>query len=108
MGLRGEGCVARIITIAVQALAGVDIEQGHGPAPDTTSVECEYARLLAVAFQCGPVSKDDLYILGFSFFISEPRGEAGWSAIYALFALEVELAVAVAKTHAGEVVGDDP
>ena len=99
---------AEIVTVAAQALARVDIEQGQRSAPDTAGVECENARFLAMPFESCPVPKDDLEVLGFALFLTEPRCITRRSAAEAFFAFKVELAVPGAKTHTGEIVGDHP
>src|SRR5689334_16770592 len=98
--------MAVFVAFAGQALKAVDVHQGQGTAPDTAGVEGRDARLIDIAFQCSPVTEDDLKALGLALLVLEPGFVAWWCGIEALLALEVEFAFGGAKTHAGEIVGD--
>jgi len=99
--------MAMLIALAGQALAGVDVHQGQGAAPDATGVEGRDARLVTAAFQRRPVAEDDLQIPGLALFVLEPGFVAGRSGLNSFLALEVEFAFGGAEAHPSEIVGDD-
>ena len=88
-----------LITVAAQALAGIDIEQGHRTAPDAAGVECEHPRLWALTFKCRPVAKNDLGVSGFAFFVAEPWRKARRRGAQTLFALEDRKSTRLNSSH---------
>ncbi|MNR27633.1 hypothetical protein D3C85_1449140 [compost metagenome] len=88
--------------------AGIDVVQGHRAAPDAAGVQGNDPGLLAAAFKRRPVAEDDLHMPRATALVGEPGLVARRGGIGAFLALEVELAFAGAKAHAGEVIGDNP
>ncbi len=90
-----------LVAFARQAFTAVDIHEGQGATPDTTGVEGRDARLIASAFQSGPMAEDDLQALGLALFVLKPGFVARWRIVEAFLAFEVKLALGGAKPHAG-------
>ncbi len=89
------------VAFTLQALAGVDVHQGHGATPDATSVERKQTRLVALAFERRPVAEDDLQAFGLALLVGEPRRITRRCGVDAFLALEIKLAVTGAKSASG-------
>ncbi|MOA61740.1 hypothetical protein D3C78_1869530 [compost metagenome] len=75
--MRWNSLMAVLLAAAADALAAVDVQEGHGAAPDAAGVEGVQAGLVALAFQRRPVAEDDLLPAGLALGVAEPGGEAG-------------------------------
>lgn len=95
-GKYGKGRFA----LAVEALARVDVHQGHGTAPHATGVEGEHAGFITPLLQRGPVAKDDLCVSGLAFLVGEPGFVAGQGGVGAFLAFEVRICASAVQKPA--------